>query len=268
MTLANPDALDQIAVVPGPRSSSTRPARWRLPWPSLCPACDRWTSGARVCDACRRDLVPRTARCQRCALALADADGSAVTAHRCSRTTPSCATVRAAVDYAFPWDRLVRRYKYAHDATLAAPLARLMVDAADGLDLTGAPLVVPVPPALTRMAERGFDPAWELARRVARSLGLEASARLLTRRHDRAQAGASVRDRVANMRSALALTHGQQQRLRARAVLLVDDVMTTGATLEAAAGRLLEAGAARVDALVLARTPPRSPADGIGTGAR
>jgi ComF family protein len=209
-----------------------------------------------VCGDCRRDFVPHVRRCTHCALAL---DAYAPAPHRCSVPAPSWDACRAAVDYAFPWDHLVRRYKYAHEAALAAPLAALMVDAAEGLDLAAAPLVVPVPPSLARLRQRGFDPAWELTRRVARALGLVAAPGALVRRHDRAQAGAARQDRLANMRSAIALAPGARQRLRGQRVLLVDDVLTTGATLEVAAGRLREAGAMRVEALVLARTPPPSP---------
>lgn len=176
------------------------------------------------------------------------------------------ASVRAAVDYAFPWDILVRRFKSVGGLSLVAPLADLMADRACMPSCPGSTLVVPVPAAASRLAERGYHPAWELARRVARAHRLDATPHALVRRIDRAQTGARSADRFANMRAAFAAAPGARAAVSGRPVLLVDDVMTTGATLQAAARQLRQAGAARVDALVLARTP--APAGTVNTATR
>lgn len=249
--------------MPAPERQATGPSRaGGLGWPSLCPACDRWSLGARVCDDCRRHLAAPVPRCLACALPLA--------AHpfTCNGAgdPDALASVRAAVDYAFPWDALVRRFKSVGGLALAAPLADLMTGPAGTPPCAGATLVVPVPAAASRLAERGYHPAWELARRVARALRLDATPHVLVRRLDRAQTGARSADRFANMRAAFAASPGARAAVSGRPVLLVDDVMTTGATLQAAARQLRQSGAARVDALVLARTP--APAGTVDTTTR
>jgi predicted amidophosphoribosyltransferase len=106
-----------------------------------------------------------------------------------------------------------------------------------------------------RLAERGYNQAWELARRVAAALSLPASASLLLRPVD---AGPQIElgraERQRNLRNAFMVDPRQRGTLQGRRVALVDDVMTTGATAHAAASALLRAGAA-VDVWVLARTP-------------
>jgi ComF family protein len=246
-TSERPDPMSTDAGSPGPGSAARKP--WR--WPSLCPACDRWSLGPRLCDDCRRDLAPHRLRCAACALTLDD-HGPACDLESVDRPY---ARVQAAVDYRFPWDALVRRFKSAGDLGLAVPLADLMVERA-ALPLPDPrTVVVPVPAARSRLAARGYHPAWELARRVARLWGLPAEPHVLERRMDRAQTGRRGADRFANLRAAYAAAPLARRVLAQRSVLLVDDVMTTGATLQATARLLRQAGAARVDALVLARTP-------------
>jgi ComF family protein len=162
----------------------------------------------------------------------------------------------AAVDYRFPWDALVRRFKYAGDVTLAPALAAPMVQALRRNPDVVADLVLPIPLASARLRERGFNQAWELARRIAGPIGVPADASLLQRRRETpSQVRAAPSERLANMRAAFAVGPRERTALRGRRVLLVDDVMTTGATLAAATQALLEAGAADVQACVFARTP-------------
>jgi ComF family protein len=115
---------------------------------------------------------------------------------------------------------------------------------------------VPVPLSAARLAERGYDQAWELARALARGLDRPAWPRALERRFDaRPQTRLSRRDRQANLRGAFGPGGLPPERLAGCHVALVDDVLTTGATAAEAARALLAAGAARVDLWVVARTP-------------
>jgi ComF family protein len=117
-------------------------------------------------------------------------------------------------------------------------------------------LVLAVPLAPRRLAERGYNQAWELARRVARGVGCAAQARLLERPVDGAhQAQLSRAARLTNLRGAFFVAPQRRAALQGRHVAVVDDVMTSGATLSEAATTLRRAGAARVDAWALTRTP-------------
>ncbi|HZF79333.1 MAG TPA: ComF family protein [Rubrivivax sp.] len=147
-------------------------------------------------------------------------------------------------------------FKFRGHVELASTLA---VRVADAVSSAGSPLpdlVVPVPLSATRLAERGYNQAWELARRLAQRLRLPADATLLQRPIDTAhQAALGRRERRDNLRTAFMADPLRRGALLGRRVALVDDVMTTGATAREAAAVLLRAGAATVDVWVLARTP-------------
>lgn len=159
-------------------------------------------------------------------------------------------------DYGFPWDGLITAFKFRDRVDLAGPLAQALAARIAGQGPQGAELVLPVPLSPARLAERGHNQAWELARRVAGTLGLPANATTLLRLRDTAhQVGLGRDARAANLRNAYWVDPAHAPRLHGRRVALVDDVLTTGATAGAAAQALLQAGAARVQLWVLARTP-------------
>jgi ComF family protein len=221
-----------------------------------CALCRSWDTQA-VCNSCVTRFAPARPRCRRCGL-------------RTGTTVPLCGACLAdpppfdacsvGCDYDFPWDRLIADFKFHGRVELAAPLARLLLDAVRRDAGTLPQWVLPVPLASQRLAERGYNQAWELARRVARGLGCRADACLL----DRPLAGAhqaelGLAQRLKNLRGAFVPNPGRRVSLHGRHVAVVDDVMTSGATLREAAAALRRAGATRVDAWVLARTP--APAD-------
>ncbi|MEN9905136.1 MAG: hypothetical protein RLZZ555_1701 [Pseudomonadota bacterium] len=163
----------------------------------------------------------------------------------------------ARFDYDHPWSSLLARLK--HDPAWAAQLAPLLA-ATPGLaqQLAQTDLILPVPLSPQRLRERGYNQAWELVKALRRELrpAPPAQAGLLQRRPQaRAQHELPREQRIAYAMQAYFVAGSARPRLQGRRVLLVDDVMTTGATLQSAAAVLLEAGAAEVSALVLARTP-------------
>ena len=181
---------------------------------------------------------------------------------RCQHTPPPFQRCIAAVDYAFPWDRLVARFKFQQQAELAGLLAGVLHNALqqsqDSQALQAAPVaaVLPVPLSEARLAERGYNQAWELARRLAARQGLPAHADWLLRLRDTPhQVGLQRQARQRNLRDALWVPPAAAAALAGRHLALVDDVMTTGATATAASQALLAAGAASVQVWVLARTP-------------
>ena len=116
--------------------------------------------------------------------------------------------------------------------------------------------MLPVPLSAARLQERGFNQSWELARRLGRIFGLTCLADLLQRPVDTAhQVDLSLQERDRNLRGAFMVTPGQHQKVAGRRVAVVDDVMTTGATLREATRTLLLAGASSVDVWAVARTP-------------
>ena len=165
----------------------------------------------------------------------------------CLRDPPLLAQTRAVFVYGFPLDRLVPRFKFHRD--LAA--GRLMADLMAGA-LMSAPrpdALVPVPLHARRIRQRGYDQALELARPLALPLRADLLQRI---RATAAQSELDAGQRQRNLARAFAVA--DQAALPAH-VALVDDVMTTGATLAAAAHALRTAGVERVDAWVCARVP-------------
>jgi ComF family protein len=226
----------------------------RLPGggPRQCPLCREW-SGQPLCDSCRSRFAAPAPRCRRCALRL-PAEG-APCAHCLRHPLPFERSVCAG-DYAFPWDRLIMRLKFHGEVAEAAPLASALAGAVRHVGVPAGLLLLPVPLSPERLAERGLNQSWEIARRVARELGLQADARALLRLRDTPhQVGLPRRQRMQNLHGALCVEPARQRSVEGRDIALVDDVMTTGATAAACADVLLRAGAASVQAWVVARTP-------------
>lgn len=244
----------------------------RLLWPGTCLLCDAPAGdGPDLCTACFEALPWLGVACAGCALPLSAEAGAPVRrvggaedvegveggaegpprCGACLRGRSPLATVRAACVYAAPVDRLLPRFKFHDDLAAGALLAQLMAQAFADAPRPGA--LVPLPLHRARLRVRGYDQALELARPLARALDLPLAAGALVR--TRATAPQSRLDadaRRRNVRDAFAV--------RADAALpahvaLVDDVMTTGATLRAAAHALRRAGVARIDAWVCARVP-------------
>ncbi len=220
--------------------------------PGQCAICRSWDRSALCRDCIRRHAVPRP----RCALCAIEVPSQIVVCGACLKSPPVFAASLAAVAYEPPWDRLVARFKFNDGLDLSGALADRLLAA---WRLGGRPLpdlVLPVPLAAARLRERGYNQAWELARRVARGLRVPADARLLQRSRDTAhQLDLPLPRRAANVRGAFIVDARRAHRLAGRRLALVDDVMTTGATLDEAARTLLRGGAAAVEAWVVARTP-------------
>lgn len=251
-------------VFASPSALAGRPGR--MPgqgWPSTCLVCRAWPR-ASVCEDCLNRFAAPVSRCARCATTLM---GMGTLCGACALDAPPMRGTWAAVDYAYPWDGLINALKH-HDALDVLPaLAGLMLNqrhrsrSADEAEksLSGA-VLLPIPMTPRRLRARGHNPAWELARRLAPALGLRADAHLLIRvREGAPQQGQGRAARLANLSGAFGVAPGGEALLRGRDLILVDDVMTTGATLREAACTLLDAGAGSVQAWVLARTPLPSP---------
>lgn len=219
---------------------------------SLCEVCRRGAD-SRLCRDCTRLHAPRLPRCRLCALRLVSVD---IPCADCARDPLPQRHSFCAVDYRFPWDGLLRDFKFNGHVELAGPLATLLLDHLNDDDAPRPDCLLPVPLSKARLIERGYNQAWELARRVARGRRLQARADLLERWVDTSEQTALDRShRRANLRSAFGVRRELAAWLQGKALALVDDVMTTGATAAECTRALLAAGAASVDVWVLARTP-------------
>lgn len=204
-----------------------------------------------MCAACERELPWLGAdACPQCALP----GTGGVVCGRCQRTPPGFDATRAVFEYRFPVDRLVHALKYRQRLAVSSYFSALFVrEALQEFAACGIDVVLPVPLHRQRLRERGFNQALELARPLAHALGLEPATGLVVRSRNVArQADLAWSERQANV----AASFGCVSRLDGLHVLVIDDVMTTGATLDALAVALKAAGAARVHNLVVARTPP------------
>jgi ComF family protein len=148
---------------------------------------------------------------------------------------------------------IILQFKHADRTDLAGLLCDWVSRAADEL-LSEADAVVPVPLHRARLLARRYNQAAEIARPLARRHGLAYLPQALERsRRGESQAGKSGSARRRNVAGAFAVPKPQRRRVEGRRVLLIDDVLTTGATAEACARALLAAGARRVDLAVVAR---------------
>ena len=208
-----------------------------------------------VCPACTQAYATdRQVRCPCCANPV-DAHDAGRRCGACLADPPAFDATLSACDYVAPADRLVLQLKFGTRLALAPWMARRLHGAArldSSLALPDLLCAVPLGPR--RLRERGYNQALEVARPLAALLGIPVAPRLVERLVDTAaQSGVTPGERRSNVHGAFALTDTPVS-LHGRHVGVVDDVMTTGATLQAAALALKEAGAARVVNLVVART--------------
>jgi ComF family protein len=201
---------------------------------------------ALLCAPCDADL-PRLGpeRCPRCALA---SPGGAVCG-RCLTRPPSYDATQAALSYAFPADVLIQALKFRGELALAPLLGNLLLK---NISSHGVDCIVPVPLSSRRLRGRGYNQSLEIARGISASTRVPLAPELCERSRDTAvQMELPLEEREKNVRGAFhcpSLVGGTT-------VAVVDDVMTTGATMEEIAATLKRAGAARVVNWVVARTP-------------
>ncbi len=174
----------------------------------------------------------------------------------CRHAPPPWSRAIAAIDYDFPWDSLIVAMKAQTGADRAPALASLLATAIPDDEAREVDAVVPIPLAPRRLRERGFNQAWEVARRVAAAHRRPAHADVLSRVLETpVLAPLNRTQRAGHLRAAFMVEPAADARVRGRRIALVDDVLTTGATLTAATQALLRHGAADVVVWVVARTP-------------
>jgi ComF family protein len=213
------------------------------------------------CRHCRNSLPyidderlnDRKSRCCRCASTLPDTlSPNDLVCGQCQSQVPGYACVRALFSYRFPVDRLIQNIKYQHQLYLIRIMARLWSEKLHALNQQAdIDLILPVPLHKSRLRERGFNQSLELARPIGRKLQIPVDAHSLHRkRRTSPQTKLLLKDRMKNVRGAF---EADREKLAGKRVVLLDDVMTTGSTVNAITDCLKRAGTKYIEVWVLAR---------------
>lgn len=214
--------------------------------PQSCFLCAARVTGQLLCSACCADLpVLSAACCPQCALPTPAGELCGA----CLKQPPAFDRTLAAFAYAFPLDTLVQQCKYAHATSLTAFFAERIAQRV-GAD-SGIDYLLPMPLHPARLAQRGFNQAAEIARRLSPQVRIPWLAEACRRvRNTPSQAGLDLKTRQRNLRGAFAC----ELDLSGKRVALIDDVMTSGSSLHELARAVRQAGALEIQAWVLART--------------
>ena len=223
-----------------------------LVFPPACPlCCNTFPKGWQdlFCRTCLRGFLPLpAARCPRCALPF---DGSSASGHlcgRCAQKTPPFSSVHAVGLFEQSLRQALHQFKFHQRVGLDRPLGQLLLrqfNTDQQFDL-----IVPVPLNSRRLKERSYNQSLLLAREIGRGLRIPVAVHLLQREQDtESQRKLSAHEREKNMRGAFQLRGS----LAGEKILLVDDVMTTGATVSACSGELIRGGAGEVQVAVIGR---------------
>jgi ComF family protein len=234
-------------------------AVWDLAFPPHCSFCGHdWDSAAGdrigLCGDCRTCLGrPLGTVCRRCARIVPEIDGDEADCFQCRKTKLRFSRTICLSKYDSELRTAVLRLKRSRSEALAFALAELLfAHRGDDLKSLAADILVPIPMHWRRRWRNGVNNPELLAEQLGRRLHVSVVSRsLVRRRHTPTQTGLSPPERLLNVRGAFAVRRGRP--LVGRRILLIDDVMTTGATCNEATRCLLESGAAEVSVATLAR---------------
>ncbi len=223
--------------------------------PQLCPSCrEPLGDGAGLCASCWSKLSPiEKTYCARLGIPFLYDPGPGLLSMEAMANPPAYDRARAAVRYDEIARALVLAFKFGDRMDLAPMMGRWMARAGREL-LTGADVLIPVPLHWRRLWTRRFNQAAALSKAISEDAGVPVLFDTLRRvRSTPQQIGLSKTDRASNVQGAFRVPPERKATIAGRRVILIDDVLTSGATVDTCAKALLKAGAANVDVLVFAR---------------
>jgi ComF family protein len=224
-----------------------------LLFPGFCLVCGRKAAGGRdLCCRCAAGLAYNHNPCRCCALPLPATSKPGSLCGGCQNHQRPYEKVTAPCLYEGEIQRLHQAFKFHRKLSAGRLLSELLCDAIESSDLPRPELLIPVPLHPSRVRQRGFNQAMELARVASRQLDIPVDQFCIRRCKATApQSGLSKRERIGNIRGAFAM----KRPVQAEHVAIIDDVMTTGMTIEQVARVLRRHGVRRIDAWVVARRP-------------
>jgi ComF family protein len=215
--------------------------------PPLCVLCGgKGQTGRELCLDCEQDLPVIDMACMQCGIPL-PVEG---VCGQCLRRPPAFSFTMAVFHYLPPLDSLVKKLKYKGELHLARLLGGLIAERLEAADIDMPDIIVPVPLHYRRLQERGYNQALELARPIAERMRLPIDCFHVTRiRETDPQSALSASQRTRNVKNAFAVAH----EFKSKSVAIVDDVMTTGHTVNELALTLRRNGATNISVWVCAR---------------
>lgn len=222
----------------------------RLLYNPFCLLCGQHSeTGRELCAACAQELSWNRHACGRCAAPLPTEAGTSICGS-CLKSPPPWDAAASPLLYAWPLDQLLQCFKFNRDLATGRLLGMLLADFLAADRIVKPDLLIPVPLHATRLRERGFNQALELAQPVSQRLHLPIADRICFRKKNTAvQSRLDAGERRRNLRNAFAIRHS----LAGVHIAILDDVMTTGATFAALTKTFRHGGAATVQVWSLAR---------------
>ncbi len=233
-----------------------------LLYPPACAACSKsitsQDSARHLCAECSSDITPISSPlCPLCGIPFTSRAGNDHVCGSCIKRRPVFDSARALFQYEGTIRKLIHRIKFNADSNALRVLSQMAGDLLQCSDFTAYSSVVPIPLHISRLRERGYNQAVVLVRRIFPSEMVKTD--LLERvKATRPQMELSSESRKKNVQGAFRLRAGRTDAVKGNAILLFDDIITTGSTAESAAAVLKRAGASRVDVMAIARTITQS----------
>jgi ComF family protein len=221
-------------------------------YPATCQLCGNPGQDMDICTSCSNDLPHNSNCCHICALPLPSSHTQGQTCGRCLRQTPSFDQCHAPFIYGHPISRLISDFKFNGKLHAGRLLSELLINFIEQNNLELPDLILPVPLHPTRLKERGFNQALELARPISRHFAIPLDTKSCRRiKATATQSTLHQNVRRKNMRGAFEA----KKDIDAKHLVIIDDVVTTGATVSELAKTVKSAGTIKVDVWALAKTP-------------